>query len=149
MSELKGRVAEAVKAAMRAGDKERLGALRMISAGIKQVEVDERRELADDDVIAILSKMVKQRREALEAYEQAGREDLAAREKSEIDVISEFLPQPLSDAEIDQLIDEAIAQSGASSIKDMGKVMAGLKPKVQGRADLGQISARVKARLGA
>lgn len=148
MSELKGRVTEAVKAAMRAGDKERLGALRMISAGIKQVEVDERRELTDDDVIAILSKMVKQRREALEAYEQAGRQELAAREKSEIDVISEFLPQPLSDTEIDRLIDEAIAQSGASGIREMGKVMGSLKPKVQGRADLGQVSARVKAKLG-
>lgn len=149
MSELKGRINDAVKQAMRAGEKERLGVLRMVTAAIKQVEIDERKELADEDVLAILSKMIKQRREGLESYEQAGRDELAAREKAEIEVISEFMPQPLSEAQIEELIDEAIAQSGAESIKDMGKVMGSLKPKLQGRADLGQVSARVKAKLGA
>lgn len=148
MSELKGRITDAVKDAMRAGDKDRLGVLRMISAALKQVEVDERKELTDDDVLAILSKMVKQRREAEEQYAQAGRDELAAREKAEIDIISEFLPQPLSDDEIEQIVDAAIAETGAASIKEMGKVMGVVKPKVQGRADLGQVSGRIKAKLG-
>jgi uncharacterized protein YqeY len=148
MSELKGRITDAVKGAMRAGEKERLGVLRMVSAAIKQVEVDERKELSDEDVLAILSKMVKQRREALEQYEQAGRQELAAREKAEIDIISGFLPQPLSDEEIARIVDEAVARTGAASIKEMGKVMGVVKPQVQGRADLGQVSARIKARLG-
>lgn len=148
MSELKGRITDAVKDAMRAGEKDRLGVLRMVSAAIKQVEVDERKELTDEDVLAILSKMVKQRREAEEQYEQAGRDELAAREKTEIDIISEFLPQPLSDDEIEQIVDAAIAETGAASIKEMGKVMGVVKPKVQGRADLGQVSGRIKAKLG-
>ncbi|MBA1149010.1 GatB/YqeY domain-containing protein [Ectothiorhodospiraceae bacterium WFHF3C12] len=148
MSELKGRITDAVKASMRAGEKDRLGVLRMVSAAIKQVEVDERKELTDEDVLTILSKMVKQRREAEEQYEQAGRDELAAREKAEIDIISEFLPQPLSDDEIEQIVDAAIAETGAASIKEMGKVMGVVKPRVQGRADLGQVSGRIKAKLG-
>lgn len=147
MSEIKGRVLDAVKAAMKAGDKPRLATLRMVSAGIKQFEVDERREVADADVLAILSRMVKQRRESVEQYRNAGRDDLADREEAEIALIGEFLPQPLTDDEIDALIDEAVAESGAASIKDMGRVMGVLKPKVQGRADMGAVSARVKARL--
>jgi len=148
MSEVKDRVLDAVKAAMRAGDKQRLAALRMVSAAIKQQEVDTRRELSDEDVLGVLGKMVKQRREALDQYEQAGREDLASRERDEIAVISEFLPQPLSESEIDALVDEAIAETGAASVRDMGKVMATLKPRLQGRADMGSVSARVKNRLG-
>ena len=147
MSELKTRISDAVKAAMRAGEKTRLGTLRMMSAAIKQKEVDERRELSDADLLAILDKMVKQRRESLEQYEAAGRNELAAVEHAEIAIIAEFLPQPLSDAEIDALIDQAIHDSGAESVRDMGKVMAQVKPQAQGRADMGAVSARVKARL--
>ena len=147
MSELKTRISDAVKAAMRAGEKTRLGTLRMMSAAIKQKEVDERRELSDADLLAILDKMVKQRRESLEQYEAAGREELAAVEHAEIAIIAEFLPQPLSDSEIDALIEQAIADSGAESVRDMGKVMAQVKPQAQGRADMGAVSARVKAQL--
>ena len=147
MSELKTRISDAVKAAMRAGEKTRLGTLRMMSAAIKQKEVDERREMRDADLLAILDKMVKQRRESLEQYEAAGRNELAAVEHAEIAIIAEFLPQPLSDAEIDALIDQAIHDSGAESVRDMGKVMAQVKPQAQGRADMGAVSARVKARL--
>ncbi len=147
MSELKTRISDAVKAAMRAGEKTRLGTLRMMSAAIKQKEVDERRELSDADLLAILDKMVKQRRESLEQYEAAGRDELAAVEHAEIAIIAEFLPQPLSDSEIDALIDQAIADSGAESVRDMGKVMTQVKPQAQGRADMGAVSARVKARL--
>ena len=147
MSELKERINAAVKAAMRAGDKARRGTLRMVMAAIKQREVDERRELSDADVLAVLSKMIKQRRESYAQYDDAGRQDLAQKEQAEIDCISEFMPQPLSDAEIDQLVDAAITETQARSVKDMGKVMGVLKPKVQGRADLGVVSARVKARL--
>lgn len=147
MSELKERINAAVKAAMRAGDKVRLGTLRMIMAGIKQREVDERRELSDADVLAVLSKMIKQRRESYTQYHDAGRQDLAQKEQAEMECIGEFMPQPLSDAEVDQLVDAAIVETQAQSVKDMGKVMGVLKPKVQGRADLGTVSARVKARL--
>jgi Uncharacterized conserved protein len=132
---------------MRAGEKTRLGTLRMISAAVKQKEVDERRELSDADLLAILDKMVKQRRESLEQYEAAGREELAAVERAEIDIIAEFLPQPLSEADIDALIDQAISATGAASVRDMGQVMAQVKPQVQGRADMGAVSARVKTRL--
>ena len=147
MSELKTRINDAVKAAMRAGEKTRLGTLRMISAAVKQKEVDERRELSDADLLAILDKMVKQRRESLEQYEAAGREELAAIERAEIDIIAEFLPQPLSEADIDALIDQAISATGAASVRDMGQVMAQVKPQAQGRADMGAVSARVKTRL--
>ena len=147
MSELKTRINDAVKAAMRAGEKTRLGTLRMISAAVKQKEVDERRELSDADLLAILDKMVKQRRESLEQYEAAGRDELAAIERAEIDIIADFLPQPLSEADIDALIDQAISATGAASVRDMGQVMAQVKPQVQGRADMGAVSARVKTRL--
>lgn len=147
MSELKERINAAVKTAMRAADKARLGTLRMVMAAIKQREVDERRELSDADVLAVLSKMIKQRRESYAQYDSAGRQDLAQKEQAEIECISEFMPQPLSEAEIDQLIEGAISETQARSVKDMGKVMGVLKPKVQGRADLGVVSARVKARL--
>lgn len=147
MSELKTRISDAVKSAMRAGEKTRLGTLRMISAAIKQKEVDERRDMSDADLLAILDKMLKQRRESLEQYEAAGRDELAAVERAEITIIGEFLPQPLSDAEIDALIDQAISDSGAESVRDMGKVMAQVKPQAQGRADMSAVSGRVKARL--
>lgn len=149
MSELKDRINEAVKAAMRTADKARLSTLRMVMAAIKQREVDERRELSNADVVAVLGKMIKQRRESSAQYHDAGRQDLADKEQAEIDCISGFMPQPLSDAEVDQLIDAAIAETQAKSVKDMGKVMGVLKSKVQGRAELGAISARVKARFSA
>lgn len=149
MSELKARLNDAVKSAMRAGDKARLGTLRLATAALKQREVDERIELADEDVLATLSKMIKQRRESIAQYEQANRPELAAQEQAEIEILSEFLPQPLSEAEIDQLIDKAVAETGASSVRDMGKVMGILRPQVQGRADVAAVSARVKDRLSA
>lgn len=147
MSALKNRITDDIKTAMRASDKSRLGTLRQVSAAIKQVEVDERRALADADVLAVLSKMIKQRREALEAFEQAGRAELAAKERAELGVIQDYMPQPLGDAQLDRLIDTAVADTGAESVKDMGKVMATLKPRVQGRADMAAVSKRVKMRL--
>lgn len=148
MSDLKTQVTDAVKDAMRAGDKPRLATLRMVSAAIKQKEVDERRTLTDSDVLAILDKMVKQRRESVEQYEAAGREELAAAERAEIDIIAEFLPRALDESEISAMISAAIEETGAESIRDMGQVMAKLKPAVQGRADLSTVSARVKQHLG-
>ncbi|MCP1673198.1 uncharacterized protein YqeY [Natronocella acetinitrilica] len=144
---LKGRILEAVKQAMRAGEKQRLGTLRLLTAAIKQREVDERIELSDDDVVALLSKQVKQRQESIAQYEQASRSDLAEKEQAEIVIIQEFLPQPLSDDEINALIEEALQETGADSVRDMGKVMAVLRPKLQGRADMGAASGRVKQRL--
>jgi uncharacterized protein YqeY len=149
MSELRARLNDAVKSAMRAGDKARLGTLRLATAALKQREVDERIELSDEDVLAALSKMIKQRRESIAQYEQANRPELAAQEQAEIEILSEFLPQPLSETEIDQLIDKAVAETGASSVRDMGKVMGILRPQVQGRADVAAVSARVKDRLSA
>ena len=146
---LKDRIQQAVKDAMRGGEKRRLGVVRLITAAIKQREVDERIELDDEQVVAVLDKMAKQRRESLEQYEKAGREDLAEQETYELTVIQEFLPEPLSDDEIDAMIASAVAETGASSIKDMGKVMGILKPQLQGRADMGAVSARIKSRLGA
>ena len=148
MSDLKTQVTDAVKHAMRAGDKPRLATLRMVSAAIKQKEVDERRTLTDSDVLAILDKMVKQRRESVEQYEAAGRGELADAERAEIDIIAEFLPRALDEAEIGAMITAAIEETGAESIRDMGKVMAKLKPEVQGRADMSTVSARVKQHLG-
>jgi uncharacterized protein len=147
VSSLKTRLQEDVKAAMRAKDKERLGVLRMVMATLKQAEVDTRKPLADAQIIALLDKMLKQRREALGQYEAAGREDLAAKERFELEVIQIYMPQPLSDAEIEQFIDEAIQHSQAASTKEIGKVMAVLKPRLQGRADMAAVSAKVKARL--
>lgn len=149
MSELKDRIDNAVKATLRSADKTRLRTLRMVMAAIKQREVDECRALSDSDVLAVLGKMIKQRREAYVQYRDAGREDLAGKEQTEIDCISEFMPQPLSDAEIDQLVDVAIIETQARSVRDIGEVMSALKPKVQGRAELSVVSARVKARLSA
>lgn len=146
---LKQRIDEEIKAAMRAKDKDRLGTLRLVSAAIKQREVDERITLDDTQVLAVLDKMIKQRRDSVEQYRKGGREELAQREEFEIKVIQEFMPAALSDAELDALVAEAVAASGAASIKDMGKVMALLRPKVQGRADMGAVSARIKARLPA
>ena len=146
-SALKQTITEAMKAAMKAGDKPRLGTIRLAAAALKQVEVDERKELTDADVLSILDKMVKQRRDSLKQYRDAEREDLAAQEAYEIEVLQDFLPQPLSEAEIKALIETALAETGASGMVDMGKVMGRIKPQAQGRADLGKISGLVRARL--
>jgi hypothetical protein len=146
-SPLKVTIQDNVKAAMRAKDKDRLNVLRQITASIKQVEVDNRTDLSDDDIIAILTKMTKQRREALEQYENAGRDDLAAIEKAELVIIEEFLPEALSAEEIAAEVEAAISEAGATSIKDMGAVMNVLRPKIQGRADMGAVSGQVKAAL--
>ena len=145
---LKERITEDMKSAMRAGDKDRLATIRMALAAIKQREVDERITLDDPQVFAVLEKMIKQRREAIAQFESGGRADLVAKETAEIALLQGYLPTPFSDAEIDALIGEAIAATGAASIKDMGKVMAAVKPKAQGRADMGAVSARIKQRLG-
>ncbi|RMG54624.1 MAG: GatB/YqeY domain-containing protein [Gammaproteobacteria bacterium] len=146
-SPLKERITEDMKAAMRAKDSARLGTIRLILSAIKQVEVDTRKDLSDEDILAILDKMAKQRRESIEQYDKAGRDDLAGKERAELEIIQSYLPEQLSEAEIDALIDAAISETGASGMKDMGKVMGLLKPKMQGRADMGAVSARVKARL--
>jgi len=144
---LKDRITEDMKGAMRAGDKQRLGAIRLALAAIKQREVDERITLDDAQVIHVLEKMIKQRREAIAHFESGGRADLVAKESAEITVLQQYLPAQLSEAEIDALIAEAIAATGAASVKDMGKVMAAVKTKAQGRADMGALSARIKHRL--
>lgn len=146
-SPLKVTIMDSVKDAMRAKEKERLNILRQITAAIKQVEVDKRTDLSDDDIVVILTKMTKQRREALEQYEKAGRDDLADIEKAELVIIEEFLPAQLSDEEIAEAVQAAISEAGASSIKDMGAVMNVLRPKLQGRADMGAVSGQVKAAL--
>lgn len=145
MSALKDRIKEDMKASMKAGEKARLGVVRMILAAIKQVEVDERVELDDERIIVVLDKMLKQRRESIKQYRDASREDLAEVEEAEVLVIQDFLPQALSEAEIDDMVAKAIAETGAESIRDMGKVMAILKPQMQGRADMAVVSARIKA----
>jgi len=132
---------------MRGGDKPRLGIIRLILAAVKQREVDERIELDDAQLNAVLDKMSKQRRDSLEQFEKAGRDDLAEQEKFELGILKAYLPEPLSDAEIGALIEEAVQATGASSIKDMGKVMGQLKSKLQGRADMGAVSGKIKARL--
>lgn len=146
-SELKDQISDAVKQAMKAKDKERLGVLRLMMAEFKRIEVDERIELDDARVLAVLDKMVKQRRDSAKQYADNNRPELAAQEEFEIDVIQGFLPQALSDAEISQIVKEAVSASGASGMSDMGKVMALIKPQVQGRADMGQVSKQVKAAL--
>ena len=146
-SSLKQGLTDAMKAAMKGGDKKRLGVIRLVLAAIKQVEVDERTELDDARVLAVLDKMVKQRRESISQYKEAGRDDLVEVEEYEVTVLQDFLPEPLSDDEIAQMIEKAIADTGASSIKDMGKVMGILKPQMQGRADMGPISGKIKAQL--
>ena len=147
MSPLKSRITEDMKAAMRNGDKSRLQTIRLILSAVKQQEVDTRKEQSDDDIVASLTKMQKQRRESIGQFENAGRQDLVDKEKQELEVISEYLPEALSEDEIDQLISEAMTASGASSIKDMGKVMGILKPKLAGRADMGAVSAKIKSSL--
>jgi uncharacterized protein YqeY len=144
---LKARLQEDMKAALRAGAKDRLGTIRMIMAGIKQREVDERIELDDSQVLAVIDKLVKQRRESITQFQAGGRADLVAKETGELEVLQAYLPAQLTDAQLDALIGEAIAQSGAASIKDMGKVMGLIKAKAQGRADMGAVGARIKARL--
>jgi hypothetical protein len=136
-----------MKTALKAGDKRRLGAVRLILAAVKQKEVDERKELTDPEVLAVLEKMLKQRRDSITQYEQAGRTDLAEQEAYEVGVIQGYMPAALGEAEIAALIEEAIAATGAKAMADMGKVMAIVKPKIQGRADMGAVSTRVKQRL--
>jgi len=147
MSPLLQRIQDDVKAAMKAKDKARLGVLRLITAAIKQKEVDDRTELNDDQVIAVLEKMVKQRKDSIAQYEKAGRTELAEQEAFEIGIIQAYLPEPLSAEEIGTLIDEAITATGATGMQDMGKVMGWLKPKLAGRADMGQVSQTIKQRL--
>ena len=147
MGALKHQINEDVKAAMRSKEKERLGALRLITASIKQREVDERIELDDVQVMAVLDKMAKQQRDSIQQYSMADRRDLVEKEQFELDIILSYLPQPLDAAEINARVDEAIAATGAASMKDMGKVMGQLKSALQGRADMGKVSTLVKARL--
>jgi uncharacterized protein YqeY len=149
MSQLKTRIQDDVKEAMRARDSARLGVLRMISAEIKQREVDERIQLNDEQVIAVLTRMVKQHQDSIEQYRSAGRQDLVDKEAFELEIIASYLPPALPEEELLRLIEQSIAESGASSPRDMGKVMAILKPRIQGRADMAVVSARVKERLGA
>jgi uncharacterized protein YqeY len=136
-----------MKTAMRAKDSARLSAIRLILAAIKQKEVDERVELTDPDVVGILEKMIKQRRESIAQFEKAARNDLADAEKFELGVVSGYLPQQLSDSQVQEEIAKAVSETGASGVKDMGKVMAALKARLAGRADMGKVSALVKARL--
>ena len=145
MSELLTRIKDEMKAAMKSGDKARLGVIRLMLAAVKQIEVDERIELDDSRVLLVLDKMVKQRRESIRQYTDANRTDLADIEAAEIIVIQDFLPQPLTEEEIDTMVLEAVAQSGATSIKEMGKVMALLKEPMQGRADMSVVSVKIKA----
>ena len=145
---LKERVTEDMKTAMRAKDSERLGTIRMITSAIKQREVDERITLDDTQVLAVIEKMIKTRKESVAQFQSGGREDLVAKENKEIDLLQAYMPAQLSEAELDALIAESILQSGATSIKEMGKAMAVLKQKAQGRADMSAVSAKLKAKLG-
>lgn len=144
---LKGQIQDDMKAALKAGDRDRLKVIRMLMAGIKQIEIDRRAELDDAAVLGVVEKMVKQRRDSISQFRQGGREDLADIEQAEIAVLEDYLPEPLSEAELNALIDAAIAETKASGMRDMGKVMGRLKDQVQGRADMGAVSATVKARL--
>ena len=146
---LKAQLQADMKSSMKSGDKKRLGVIRLMLSAIKQVEVDERIELDDARVIAVLDKMVKQRRESISQFTSAGRDDLTAIEQAELEIIGEFMPEALSEAEIDAMVDQTIAATGASSIRDMGKVMGMLKPQLQGRADMSQVSQLIKSRLSA
>ena len=144
---LKQQLIDDMKAAMKSGDKQRLGVIRLINAAIKQREVDERIQLDDTQVLAVLEKMIKQRRESIAQFEAGGRADLVAKESAELTVLQAYLPAQLADAEVESLIRAAIASTGAASMKDMGKVMAVVKPQVQGRTDMGALSARIKSLL--
>lgn len=145
---IKDRLSADIKSAMRGGDKARLGTLRMMHASIRQREIDDRVELEDQGVVEVLDRMAKQHRESIQQYREAGRDDLADREEAEHAIIREFLPEALDEREIDELIEHAVQDTGAQTMKDMGRVMAALKPQVQGRADMSEVSARVKSRLG-
>jgi uncharacterized protein YqeY len=149
MAPLKAKIQEQMKEAMRAKDAKRLGVIRLILAALKQKEVDERIDLKDSDILAILEKMLKQRRESIEQFEKAARHDLSEQEHFEVKIVQEFMPEPLSEHEVENLIKEAITQANASSIKEMGKVMEHLRPKVQGRADMGKVSQKIKSLLSA
>ena len=149
---LKARLMDDVKAAMKGGDKDRLATLRLIQAAIKQVEIDtrstgDRPELGDAEVLAVMEKMLKQRRDSIQQFESAGRQDLADKEKSEVAVIETYMPSRMSEAEIDDLVRAVIAETGAVGVKDLGKVMAAVKPRLAGRADMGAVTAKIKARL--
>jgi uncharacterized protein YqeY len=146
-STLKPQLTSDMKSSMKSGDKQRLGVVRLMLAAIKQIEVDERIELDDTRILAVLDKMVKQRRESISHYSAAGRGELVAVEQAEIDLIQKYLPEPLSEAEINDLVEQSIATTGAASIKDMGKLMGVLKPQLQGRADMGKVSQLIKSRL--
>lgn len=146
-SALKTRINDDVKTAMRSKDKERLGTLRLLTAAIKQIEVDKRIELDDEQVVAVVEKMLKQRKDSIEQFEKAGRNELAEIEIKEVTILKEFMPEQMSDANIDTLIDEAIASTGAEAMKDMGKVMGILKPQLAGKADMGAVSGKIKAKL--
>ncbi|MDT8405042.1 GatB/YqeY domain-containing protein [Sulfuriflexus sp.] len=148
MSDLKEQITSAMKTAMREKDKPRLGVIRLMLAAIKQIEIDERKELDDTETLAVLDKMLKQRRESIKQYEAAARQDLLEQEQYEVGVIQDFMPAQLDEAEIDSIIDAAIAETGASSMKEMGKVMGIIRPRLQGRADMGAVSGKIKARLG-
>jgi uncharacterized protein YqeY len=145
---LKARITEDMKAAMRSGEKDRLSCIRMLQAGIKQREVDERVELDDAQVLAVIDKMIKQRKESVAQFEAGNRADLVAKESAEIALLTGYLPAQMDAAELDAMIKDAIATTSAASMKDMGKVMGVLKPKVQGRTDMGALSARIKSALG-
>lgn len=147
MSELKQQIQAAVITAMKSGEKKRLGIIRLMTSAMKQIEVDERIELDDARIIAILDKMVKQRRESISQFKTAARNDLVKQESYEIDIIQEFLPQALSEEEVEDIVSQAIKKTSASSIKDMGKVMGLVKPQIIGRADMGEISGRIKSLL--
>jgi uncharacterized protein YqeY len=149
MSSLKDRVTEDMKNAMRAKDSERLGTIRMITSAIKQREVDERITLDDAQVLSVIEKMIKTRKESIAQFQSGGREDLVAKEQKEVDLLQAYMPEQLSEADLDKLIADSIAESGATSIKEMGKAMAIVKQKAQGRADMGAVSAKLKAKLGA
>jgi uncharacterized protein YqeY len=146
---LKDQIQQDTKDALRSGDKDRLSVLRMALAAIKQREVDERADMADPEITAIIEKMVKQRRESVAQYEAGGRQDLADKEAAEIEILRTYLPEPMTDAELEDLVAELVAETGAASVKDMGRVMGLLKQRAQGRVDMGAASARVRAALGA
>ena len=148
MSGLRTRISEATTAAMKARDKARVSVFRLVNSELKRVEIDERKELTDTDVVSVLNRMLKQRTESEAQFRAAARSDLAEQEVFEMAVIREFMPEPLAEAELETLIRAAIDSSGAASMRDMGKVMNELRPRVQGRADMGAVSARVKAALG-
>ena len=147
MSDLQKQIKDSVISAMKSGEKERLKIIRLMTSAMKQIEVDERIELDDARIIAILDKMVKQRRESIAQFKTAARDDLIKQENYEIDIIQEFLPQALSEEEVDTIVSQAIEQTGASSIKDMGKVMGLVRPQIIGRADMGEVSGRIKSTL--